>query len=204
MIDTLLALVPTYGVWLIMISVCLSCLALPIPSSMLVMAAGGFAAAGDFAYWQLVAFAFVGFAVGDQIAFAIARSGGPRLLERFKRHAKTASVLNSAEALVARRGSTAVVLSRTVVSPVGPYVSYISGALRLSWVKFTSAAILGAMLWCLGYSWLGYAFASHIPEVASMIGNFAGIILAGAAGGGLVWWMVRSYRRHQAEGRDDT
>ncbi len=43
MTDTLLALVPTYGVWLILLALPLSCLALPVPSSILVMTAGGFA-----------------------------------------------------------------------------------------------------------------------------------------------------------------
>ncbi|NBT33764.1 MAG: DedA family protein, partial [Rhodobacteraceae bacterium] len=54
MTDTLLALVPTYGVWLIFGSVLLSCFALPIPSSILVMTAGGFAASGDLVLWQVV------------------------------------------------------------------------------------------------------------------------------------------------------
>ena len=47
MTDWFLALVPDYGLWLVALTTFLSCLALPVPSSMLMLAAGGFAAAGD-------------------------------------------------------------------------------------------------------------------------------------------------------------
>lgn len=45
--DWLLGQVPTYGLWLFAASTFLSCLALPIPASILMLAAGGFVAAGD-------------------------------------------------------------------------------------------------------------------------------------------------------------
>lgn len=202
MIETLLALVPTYGVWLILISVALSCLAFPIPSSMLVMAAGGFAAAGDFSYWQLVLFAFCGFLLGDQLAFALARKGGAPLIARLREGNKTQKVVESAETMIERRGSFAVVLTRTIFSPVGPYVAFVAGALLFGWLRFTTAATFGAAIWSLGYSWLGYMFASHIAEIASLIGTSVGIVLAGAVVIGLLWWLVRSYRSEHTQKHD--
>lgn len=198
MIDTLLALVPTYGVWLIAICVALSCLALPIPSSMLVMAAGGFAAAGDFSYWQLVGFAFIGFLCGDQVAFFLARTGGAPLLNRVKSKPAAAKILTRAEDLIARRGVFAVILSRTFLSPIGPYVAYLSGALHLGWAKFTTAAAFGAALWCLGYSWLGFTFANRIDEIAALISDSVGVIFAAGFVIGIIAWLRRSYRREQA------
>lgn len=47
MTDWLLGMVPTYGGWLLALSTFLSCLALPIPASLLMLVAGGFVAAGD-------------------------------------------------------------------------------------------------------------------------------------------------------------
>ena len=41
MTDWLLALVPTYGLWLLAAATFLSCLAIPIPVSILMLAAGG-------------------------------------------------------------------------------------------------------------------------------------------------------------------
>lgn len=198
MIDTLLALVPVYGVWLIMISVALSCLALPIPSSMLVMAAGGFAAAGDFSYWQLVFFALVGFIMGDQVAFWAARKGGNHVISKIQKSPKAGKVLNTAENLISRYGGLAIFISRTVFSPVGPYVAYTSGALHFDWPKFTFAAVIGAAVWCSAYSWLGYAFANNISQIADMIANSIGIVFAAVVAAGLFWWLLHSYRNQAA------
>lgn len=197
MTDTLLALVPVYGNWLVMVSVALSCLALPIPSSMLVMAAGGFAAAGDLVYWHLLAAALAGFVAGDQIAYHLARAGGAALIARLGRRPGPAAVLGGAQDLLDRRGLLAVFLSRTVLSPLGPYVGYLSGALGLDRSRFSAAAAAGAVTWCLAYSWLGYAFAERIAEIAALIANSVGLILALAATCGLAWWLRRGWRAQQ-------
>ncbi len=198
MTETLLALVPTYGVWLVLIALPLSCLALPVPSSMLVMIAGGFAAAGDMVLWQVQLAAFAGFVVGDQLAYGIGRTGGSRLVSRAKRYPRIATAFTKAEELLARKGSVAVFLSRTILSPLGPYMGYLSGALDMRWATFTLAAILGAACWSLGYSYLGYIFATQIAQVASLISNALGLILTLAAVAALIWYLVRSWRRERA------
>ena len=201
MTDALLALVPTYGVWLILLALPLSCLALPVPSSILVMTAGGFAAAGDLTLWQVQAAAFAGFVAGDQLAYGIARKGGASLVARMTSRPKLGPVFAKAEAMLNRRGTLAVFLSRTVFSPLGPYMGYLSGALRLHWGAFTLAAVLGAACWSVAYSMLGYVFATQITQVASLIGNAIGFILARAMVVGLIWYLLRSWK---AESSKDT
>jgi membrane protein DedA with SNARE-associated domain len=200
MTDALLALVPTYGIWLILLALPLSCLALPVPSSILVMTAGGFAAAGDLTLWQVQAAAFAGFVAGDQVTYGIARAGGAPLVARMKARPKLGPLFARAEAMLNRRGTLAVFLSRTIFSPLGPYMGYLSGALRLHWAAFSLAAVLGAVCWPLGYSLLGYVFATQITQVASLIGNAIGVIMAGAAARGLIWYLVRSWKAEQAKG----
>lgn len=197
--DSLLALLPTYGVWLILITVALSCLALPLPSSMMVMIAGGFAAAGDFAFWHLVGFAHAGFVLGDQVAFWIARHGGGPLINWFERKSKAAPVIGKAKGLVDRRGLVAVFLSRTVLSPLGPYVGYISGAFGMAWMPFTVTAIIGAFIWSVGYTWIGFTFAGQIGQIASMISSSVGVIMAGAVAIFGLGWMIQSYRKSSAD-----
>ncbi len=197
MTDTLLALVPTYGLWLILAALPLSCMALPVPSSILVMAAGGFAAAGDMVLWQVQAVAFAGFVAGDQIVYGMARAGGAPLVDRMKARPATGPVFSRAETMLQTRGPVAVFLSRTIFSPVGPYVGFLSGAMRVGWPGFTLAAVAGAAVWALAYSLLGYVFATRITQVAGMIGNGLGIILAGAAVVGLVIYLYTSWKAEQ-------
>ena len=61
MTDWLLALVPQYGLLLLAATTFLSCLALPLPASILMLTAGGFAAAGDLVLWQAFAAATAAF-----------------------------------------------------------------------------------------------------------------------------------------------
>ena len=194
MTETLLALVPTYGLWLVAAAVTLSCFGLPIPSSILVMAAGGFAAAGDLVYWQLVLAACAGFVVGDQLVYALARRGGAPLLARLGRRPRAASAIESAEGLVRRFGVVAVFLSRTVLSPLGPWVGYLSGALRFGWARYSATATLGAICWSLAYATLGHAFAGRIAVIAPLIGSSIGVVVAGSVVVALVAWLARSWR----------
>lgn len=194
MADTLLALVPTYGVWLILGALLLSCLAIPIPSSILVMAGGAFASAGDMTLWQVQLAAFCGFVAGDQAAYSIARAGGSRFIDRLRQKSQAAAVLLRAEALLARHGAVAVFISRTLVSPLGPYTGYLSGALRLRWGHFTVASICGAACWCLTYSLLGYFFADRVNQLASMLGNAIGFIVMTAFVVGLSWYLRARWR----------
>ena len=72
----LLALVPTYGLWLLASVTFLACLALPVPCSILMLTAGGFVASGDLVPWQVLAAALSGAVLGDQIGYRIGLYGG--------------------------------------------------------------------------------------------------------------------------------
>lgn len=68
MTETVLALVPSYGLLLLALGAFFSCLALPVPSSLIMLSAGGFAAAGDLVLGQVGATALIGAIAGDQMA----------------------------------------------------------------------------------------------------------------------------------------
>lgn len=202
MTDALLALVPTYGIWLIFGSVFLSCFALPIPSSVLVMTAGGFAAAGDLVLWQVIGAAFGGFILGDQGTYHVARRGGPAFLARFRDRPRSGAMLQKAESLLARRGKVAVYLSRTILSPLGPYLGYLAGALGFGWVAYSGAAVLGAATWSATYAGLGYIYADQISQLAGLISNFGGIVIALTVAVLTGRWLWRSWTAYQIEHTD--
>lgn len=199
MIDALLALVPLYGLYLIAGVVTISCLAVPLPSSMLVMASGGFAAAGDLVLWQVIAVAFVAYVVGDQLAYTIGRRGGKPLTDRLRASPSRGQLVDRAEALVQRWGAAAVLASRTIVSPLGPSVSYLCGAAELRRVVFTISATIGAFCWAAGYTLIGYGFAERLDELADIIFEQSGFIIAGTVALGSGWWLWRSWRAYRKQ-----
>lgn len=178
MIETVLALIPDYGLLVVFSVVALACLAVPLPASVLTLTAGSFAAVGDLVVLEVLATASVAFVIGDQVAFFLARHLGRRPINRMSTSSRIGPVIRRSETLLQRHGSLAVFLSHTLFSPTCPYVTYLSGAGGLRWTRFTAAAVPGAFAWTFAYVGLGFVFATQLEEVATLISNFFGIVLA--------------------------
>lgn len=196
MTDLIIGLIPDYGLYVLFVVVSLACLAVPLPSSMLVLASGAFVASGDLALWQVLLVAFAAFIVGDQIAFRIAAGVGPKFVAAIRRKPKLVPVLEKSEALLEKRGQVAVLLSHTVLSPTCPYISYLCGAGGMAWAGFTVVATIGAAIWVSAYVGLGLLFATQLTQVATILSNFFGIVLAGCFGLGCLIWLRKSWRMH--------
>lgn len=178
MTDTVFALVAAYGALVIFASAFLSCLALPIPTSLMMLTGGAFVASSDLAMPQVVAAAFAGAVLGDQAGYFIGRLGGAPVVARLARSPARAAVLERARRLVDKRGGIGVFLSTWAVAPLGPWVNFIAGATGLSWGRFSLADITGEAIWVTLYVGLGYAFATQVTLVADLMGDVMGLIAA--------------------------
>lgn len=180
MIDSILALVPGYGLYLLFGVVFVACLAVPLPASLLVLTAGSFAASGQMSLINVFLVSFAAFVLGDQVAYSLARRIGPPLFGWLRKSPRVGPVLDRSEDLLQRKGALAVFLSHTIFSPTCAYISYLSGAGGLAWRAFSWSAVPGAFVWTLAYVGLGYVFASQLDVAAQALSNFFGIIMAGA------------------------
>lgn len=180
MTDSLIALVPIYGVWIIVLATLLSCLAVPIPSSFVMLASGAFVASADLKLVNVVLAAWIGAVIGDQIGYFLGKLGGATLLGRAERKASVHRVLDRARNLIAQKGAHAVFLSRWLFSPLGPYVNLLAGAGEMRWRAFTVWAAAGEAVWVLIYVSLGFFFAGQITLIAQTASNFLGLISAAA------------------------
>jgi len=75
MTELFLSLVIQYGVIILFVTTFLSCIALPVPASLVMLAGGGFAANGDLSLAGVLGAAYLGAVLGDQAGFRIGRSG---------------------------------------------------------------------------------------------------------------------------------
>lgn len=191
MTEALFGLIPTYGAWILMIATFLSCLAIPVPTSLMMLAGGAFIASGDLNVFSVVAAAWGGAILGDQAGYFVGRSGGAPLLARARNAPRAAEPIARATSYLHRRGGSAVFFSRWLLSPLGPYVNFIGGAGRLRWPVFTLWSGLGEAVWVAIYVALGFAFASRIDAVASVTGNLVGFLAAGVVAAllGRVLWV---------------
>lgn len=173
-------LVSRYGAIVLALGTFLSCLALPVPSSLLMLAAGAFVASGDLPLWAAFGAAFLGAVAGDQVGYAIGHRGGGPLIARATRKPAGQRLAERAQAISDRYGGPGVFLSRWLFSPLGPYVNFLAGATGPGWRRFTAWAVAGEAVWVTIYLGLGYAFADQITTVAQIAGNAVGFLAAAA------------------------
>ena len=195
MTELFFSLVSTYGTLVIAVTTFLSCLALPIPSSFVMLAGGAFAASGDLALGAVVAAAFGGAVIGDQAGFRAGRYGGPILEERIARNPARAALLARARAFVDRWGVAGVFFSTWLVAPLGPWVNVAAGAAGMGTLQFTVWDAIGEAIWVAIYVGLGYAFAANIDALSAILGNAVAAITALAVAAGLGALLVRAARR---------
>lgn len=185
MSDHLLALLPEYGGWLIAVSAFLSCMMVPVPTSVLLVAAGS----GHLSFLTLALAGASGAALGDFTAFLLARRMQPLLARLGPR---TAAVLQRAQDFIARRGMMAVFLSRWLVSPLGPSTNYVAGAAGLSPARFLLASIPGEAIWAVLHLAVGHlagrGFRGH--EAPAFKALAAGLVV------GTVVWLILRWLRH--------
>jgi len=198
MTDNIVALITTYGYLGVCICTYFSCLFIPIPTSLMMLAGGALAASGDISAPILLLSAFSGAVLGDQTGFFIGRRFGRRALTRLSRSPARARVIARAEATVDRRGGYGVFFSTWLVAPLGPYVNVVAGAAGLKWLRFTIADVLGEAIWVNLYIWIGFAFAGSLALVSELVSDVMGLIaaLVIAAVAGL--WITQVLRAQRA------
>jgi len=200
MTDAVLALIAAYGVAMLFAVTWASCLALPVPSSLMMLAAGGFSASGDMVLWQVVLAAFAGAVAGDVAGYGIGRAGGAWLGGWIAARPGRAGLRARADALIGRWGGPGIFFSRWLFSPLGPYVNFATGLGRYDLRRFVFWVVPGEAIWVMLYVGLGYVFADRISALADVLGNASGFLAMAAVslGLGLVLWR-KAGRRERAD-----
>jgi membrane protein DedA with SNARE-associated domain len=161
----LAALVHEYGVVALFISVTLEALGAPLPGESAIIVSAGAAAAGELDIRAVVAAAFLGAVLGDNIGYLIGRRLGRSAIVRVGgRFGVTETALARAEAIVARYGSVIVVVARFVVL-LRQLNGLVAGTTRMPWPKFLLANVAGAALWVGLWATLAYRFGRKIDVV---------------------------------------
>ncbi len=169
--------VSEYGALLVFAVTFASCLALPVPASLVMMTAGTFAAAEEISVLSVMLAGIAGAVAGDQVGYHLSR----RLLAhpgRLQRSARLQRNLAKAAAFQLKWGNLSVFLSRWLASPLGPWVNFASGMTHFSIVRFTFWGIAGEIIWVTTYVGLGYQFSSQIQQIADLTANTIWIVIA--------------------------
>ena len=192
--ETLLSQVSRFGLPFVVLCAYLSCLILPIPTSLVMVTAGGVMAAGLLDPALVYPATWLAAIAGDQTGYLIGRRAGPPLLDRLSRRPRPAAMIARAREGLAQHGVTTVFLSAWAFAPLCPYVNLAAGSLRYDWRRFALANAAGEAVWVGLYLTLGLVFGDQLAALFRLLPGLSGAAILGlvlAAGLALGWRLLR-------------
>jgi membrane protein DedA with SNARE-associated domain len=192
--DYLLSLLSLYGVPALSVVLLVGCIGLPMPASLMLMAAGSFVEQGELSSWRVIGMAIGASIVGDNIGYAIGRWGGHRLIGRVSGWIGGESKLRQAENWTKRWGGTGVFLTRWLLTPLGPLVNLTSGIAEYPWPRFLLFDAAGEVLWVVLYVLLGKFFSNRVQATSEVLGDFTWV-LVGLFIAVVLGWKLMKYLR---------
>ena len=194
MSDQLLAWVSLYGVPALFGILLVTCLGVPFPGTLMLLAVGSFVAQGEMKLWQVLVVGSAGAIGGDQIGYWLGRWGGRRLVHRITDKVGGADMIKRAEAFAQHWGGAGIFFSRWLVGPLGPWINLSSGITGYPWPRFTLWDVLGEMLWVVLYVILGKTFSDRVQGLAELLGNLTWVIVGVIAAIILGWKLFQYFR----------
>lgn len=155
-------------------------LGVPFPGeTMLITASIYTAATGHLEIAAVVAAAAAGAIVGDNVGYAIGRSGGLRLLRRYGRYVRVDERrLRLGRYIFMRHGGKVVFFGR-FVSVLRTYAAFLAGTNQMRWQRFLAFNAAGGVIWAvvygLGYFYLGSVMKKLSTPVDIAIGSVAAL-----------------------------
>lgn len=177
--------------WALFALVAVESSGVPVPGETALIAAGVLASKGRVHIEYVIAIATVAAMLGDNIGYAIGRTGGRRLLERpgFLEHYRR-GIIKHGEPFFQRHGAKAVFLGRWVAG-LRIAAAWLAGINRMDWRRFLFWNALGAVAWATSVGLLAYWLGPTAEKIFRTVG-IVGVGLAALALLGFVLWRRRS------------
>ncbi|HEY0407587.1 MAG TPA: DedA family protein [Pyrinomonadaceae bacterium] len=197
--DYLLSTLGVYGLPVLFGTLLIGCIGVPMPASLLLLAAGSFTEQGEMSLWPVLALSAAGAILGDNVGYALGRWGGRRVYGLLGRLMGGEQRLTEAEAWLKRRQGAAVFFSRWLLTPLGPVVNITSGLTNYSWPRFLLYDVLGELLWVALYVMLGRFFSDRVQEMGELLGDFVWMIVGLLVALVLGWKLLQYFRARSPE-----
>ncbi|HSO95061.1 MAG TPA: VTT domain-containing protein [Acidimicrobiia bacterium] len=132
-----------------------------LPGDSLLFTAGVLAGQSKLDLWLLLPGAFIAAVAGDQVGYMIGHRAGPRLFRRPDSRFFKQEYVARTHAFFEHHGPKAVVLAR-FVPIVRTFMPVLAGVGRMERRLFTVYNLIGAGIWAVGVTLLGFALGNAI------------------------------------------
>ena len=173
----LLTLLQEYGYPTLWLSVFIGALGIPLPNTLVLLAAGAFAALGNFNFALLLLVAVSAFVAGDNSSYWIGRRWGSRLLAWLEGRLLKPRAVDRSRIYFHRLGGWAIFFSRFLVSALGGAINLLAGTELYPYRRFLVYDIAGETLGALLPLGLGYIFGASWVAVGDMLGSLSLFVL---------------------------
>ncbi len=171
-IDGIVGIVSAWGYTGIFIMMTLESTFFPFPSEVAMIPAGVAAARGEMSLWIAIGVGVLGSLVGAWINYALARTFGRAFLfnapvvGRFVTQEK----MHRVEGFFERHGAISTFIGR-LIPIVRQYISFPAGLAKMNPLVFTIYTTLGAAIWMIILTLLGYFLGSNQALIEQYLGQ---------------------------------
>ena len=167
----LLTFVIAYGAPFLALILLLGSLGIPMPATLLLVAAGAFLRQGILNWPVTILLALGGTIMGDSLSYAIGHFGAHSIRKRFGKR----SLWLQAQVSFDRYGSLAIFLSRFFITTIAIPVNLIAGGSDYKFRQFLTFDTLGEIIWIAIYGGLGYFFGNEWETIGQFVSDFSGL-----------------------------
>ncbi|MBP6005343.1 VTT domain-containing protein [Candidatus Saccharibacteria bacterium] len=134
-----------------------------LPGDSLLFTAGFLASQGFFNIFFLSIATFIGAVAGDSVGYSFGKRVGPKIFERKDSMVFKQSHLEKAQGFYDKHGGKAIIIARfmPIIRTFAPILAGVSG---MHYRRFLIFNLVGAILWAIGITWLGFILGSTIPQ----------------------------------------
>jgi membrane protein DedA with SNARE-associated domain len=195
--QTFMSFIAHYGYAAVFLLIMLEDFGMPVPGETALIVAAGAAATGELNIWGVLAAAFLGALVGDNIGYAIGHFAGRALVIRVGgKVGITPERYEYAEGFFSRYGDGIIVGAR-FVEILRQLNGIVAGTLGMDWRRFVAFNALGAALWVGVWGAAGYFAGEHIAQVHALFRRFTWLAVAAVAVAIVVALIVLRKRANQ-------
>ncbi|HKE33173.1 MAG TPA: VTT domain-containing protein [Candidatus Angelobacter sp.] len=173
MSDYLLTQIINYGAPLFGLILFIGALGVPVPASILLVAAGAFSQQGVLDITSTALLGLIGAVAGDSLSFGMGYFAKEWVDKRFG----GMQSWKSAQDTFASRAGLAVYLTRFLITALAIPTNLIAGGSGFRFRNFLTYDVAGETTWILLYGGLGYWFGSEWELVSNFINNFGGLMV---------------------------
>lgn len=159
------------GVWLIALIVFAESgllIGFFLPGDTLLIAAGVMAAQGGLPIVTTIVAIVVAAIVGDNVGYSIGKASGKRLFHQKEGILFRQEYVERAQTFYDKHGGKAIILAR-FVPVVRTFAPMVAGIGKMPRGKFFAYNVIGALLWGVGVTLLGYYIGSKIPRIGEYL-----------------------------------